>query len=974
MPLTIELLPDPAARDVRLTQLASARHSSADRLNLLHGSALQRRAASQLLAEADGGAVAAVYGYTPVDLAESASRYGNAAPRRPWPPGADLTAVEQLLQSSTLTEWPPDAPGLAAAMLSTLTDLREASLTPADVSAGGLRRIYDGWIDIVRNAADRTSRYEDAVSAATPDRAYTEALGGAPLIVSGIYDLTRIQRLLIARCARITDVRMLLVMAGAAADAPPQRTLAALQRECGALVERSSVAPAAAPSQQYFSASDPSSEADEIASRILQLGHQGTAFDRMLVLHQHGSPGDDRIAASLERAGVPSWRIGGQSLAQTPLGQAALGLAAVLLQPETAQRGALLDLLSHRAVQCSGRAADWEQQALAAGLDRGLHEMAALASADHESELSRLLSDLAERSTALADCESWAVGVDTLLEALRHYLGSASGDDPMLEAVQYTVTPLRQLDQHGNAWQPSAANTSISRAIGSQVIRDGQPLIDGVNIGAAGGPARGVRYEAVFIAGAAERVFPALARQDPLLPDAARSRINQRIPDALALQRDRALSDRHAWNLARLSAERSFTASWSRRTSAVGGPTRASSLLLESAVEIERLDNAVASFAPTNVDGEIDWLRPLRAPDAASFNLAVLAAPAIDRAALLREIWPQMDAAVRARRRRNAPQFTEFDGVLSGALDEIADWRPLERTWTSQALETLVTCPYRFFLQQMMNIQTTNPAEPQDQQEAVLGDAVRAVLTAWVQSYLDDPESRDWITYSSDPDRLSDLADTLTGSERARRAVERLRVREASDARDGWRPQELDLSVDRARARVSGGRSLRLSARIDRLDVHADGRQRAVLWFHGADLPSVHGFVDGSSFASLGAMALLSDRGVPVRQIIVEHRSITERGHFAAETLQGGSLAAPGAPGTTSPSSRLSATLALLADQLEAANFVPNPGQPAYERPNCRRCPVEAACTADLADRYRFKSRSDPEAVRAMETLRRQRP
>ena len=977
MPLTIELLPDPAARDLRLTQLAAARKFSADRLNVLHGSALQRRTASQLLAEADGGALAAVYGYTPVDLAESAARYGDAAARRPWPPGADLTAIEQLLQSLPLTDWPPDAPGLAAAMLRTLTDLREASLIPADLPTGDLRSIYEGWIDIVRNAADRTSRYEDAVSAATPDRAYTEALGAAPLIVSGIYDLTRIQRQLIARCARVTDVRMLLVMAGAAADAPPQRTLAALKRECGAIVERSSIAPAAAPSQHYFSASDPSAEADEIASRILQLAHDGTAFHRIAVLHQHGSPGDDRLVASLERAGVPSWRIGGQRLAQTPLGQAAVGLASVLLRPETAQRGTLLDLLSHRAfghLQRSGRAADWEQQALAAGLDRGLHEMAALASTDHESELSQTLSDLAERSLALDTCGSWSDGVDALLDAIAFYFEGPSPDEPLLAALRQATAPLRLLDHHDIAWQPGDAHTSISRAIGSQVIRDGQPLNGGVNIGAAGGPARGVRYEAVFIAGAAERVFPALGREDPLLTDAARSSINQRIPDALALQRDRALSDRHAWNLARRAAERIFTASWSRRTSAVGGPTRASSLLLESADEIERLDSAVASFAPTNVDGEIDWSRPLQAPDAASFNLALLAAPAVDRAAILHEIWPQMDAAVRARRRRNAPQFTEFDGVLSSALDEITDWQPLERSWTPQALETLVTCPYRFFLQQIMDIQTTNPTEPQEQQEAILGDATRAVMAEWVQAFLDDPESTDWLAYSSDPDRLSDLAQSLTGSEPARRAVERLRVREASDARDGWRPQELAVSADHALAKVAGGRSLRLSARIDRLDLHADGRQRALLWSHGADLPSVHGFVDGSSFASLGAIAVLSDRGVPVRQIVVEHRAITERGHFAAETFEGDQLAAPAATGTTAPSGRLSATLALLADQLETANFVPNPGQPPYERPNCQRCPVEAACTADLADRYRFKSRSDPEAVRAMETLRRQRP
>ena len=141
------------------------------------------------------------------------------------------------------------------------------------------------------------------------------------------------------------------------------------------------------------------------------------------------------------------------------------------------------------------------------------------------------------------------------------------------------------IDALGDAWTPSAALTMLRRAFGSRVVRDPRRPIGGVNVGAVTGPARGIRYEAVFVAGAAERVFPAVGRQDPLLTDDERAAINDRVPQAMALQRDRADSDRHAWELARRAAGREFTASWSRRSSAVGGPARPSSLILETVAD-----------------------------------------------------------------------------------------------------------------------------------------------------------------------------------------------------------------------------------------------------------------------------------------------------------------------------------------------------------------------------------------------------
>ena len=972
MPFIIELLPDPAARDIRLVQLASQRSSPLDRLNILHGSGLQRWATQRMLAESNGGALAGIYGFTPVDLAQSAARLGNAPERQPWPAGADLMALEQLLNSIPLADWQPDAPGLASAMLRTLTDLREAALTPDDLPNGDLRRVYEAWREAVSHAADRTSFYEDAASSDTPNDAFPEALGGAPLVVSGIYDLTRIQRHLLGRLSDTADVRMLLVDPEGSPDGLPQRTLAALQRDCGARVERPSIPPSPLADERYFSVGDPTSEADVIASHILELGHDGVPFHQIAVLHQQGAAGDDRLCAALERAGVPSWRIGGRRLMRTPQGQVAQYLLHTLLRPETAERTALIDGLSHRSVRIERRPSEWEQAALSAGLDRGLHQMSALLD---DSPLADILADLTQRSRALDECSSWTEATVLLRDVVDAYLGAPSEDEPVLEAVRDLIDLLRVHDQLGASWSPCTADSAITRAMNSRVVREAGAL-EGVHIGAATGPARGIGYEALFVAGAAERIFPAVGRQDPLMPDDARTAINRRVPDALALQRERALSDRHAWMLARCVARRQFTTSFSRRTSSVGGPTRASSFLLDVAADIERISSAVTPFAPTAVEVDADdWSRPLSAPDERAFQLALLSAPGVDTAVLLPDIWPQAEAADVARRQRNAPRFTEFDGQLPGVLE---DWRPLERVWNAQQLETFVTCPYRFYLMFVLGIQTPPMLEPQDQQERALGDLTRAVLREWVRGFLRDSVSADeWAAYASDAGLLQELArEHLEHEQQPRpdwsqmrdavlRNVERLRVRDASDARDGWRPLEVDVAVDDATVRVAGGRELRLSARINRIDAQSDDdRQRAILLFDGPRLPSVRGFADGSSFASVAAVAALTSRSVPVGRAEVEHRSITERGHFQVERLEGRSmLEADGA--------RLRDTLALLADQIEVASFVPNPGQPTRERPNCQRCPVEPACTADLAQRYDHKARKDPDVVRDMEILRR---
>ena len=807
---------------------------------------------------------------------------------------------------------------------------------------------------------------------------------------------------------------MLLVAPSDDPSALPLRTVDALRRELDVRVERSALRASPPSVERFFSAGDPTAEADEIASRILDLARDdlardGVAAHRIAVLHQQGPSADDRICAALDRAGLPSWRIAGQPLRQTPIGRAAQELFRVLLAPDEVERSDLIDWLAHRSLTIRPlghrrEVAVWERVSLEAGLARGLGSMRSRIESWRETQgdpsvasLADLIADLDDRSRRLAQSPDWDAAVDELRNALDGYVGDVvddvdgsernqTVDAELHEALRQTLEQLRAQDVLGIEWSTTEALVCIERAIGARAVRDPRRLVGGVNVGAATGPARGIAYDAVFLAGVAERVFPALGRSDPLLTDETREAVNRRTPNALALQRDRAESDRHAWALARASATTCVVASWSRRGSAVGGPAQPSSLILEAA--------AVSSAEIERIGGSTDWSRTLEASDARAFDLAMLNAAEIDTHSLLPLLWPQAEAASHAREQRNAPRFTEFDGMINAEALAPGGWRPLERSWSAAALETYVTCPYQFFLRHVLGARGGGEAamiaeRPDRPQRDAVGRLVRRIFSSWVREYEHVRADRTWFEYADQPTYLHTLArrfldaaaeagalgpsaeaSTLRGE--ILNDLDRARRREASDARNGWRPLEVNVGFDDAPIRIVGDRTLRLRGMVDRIDEHVSGRQRALILFAARGLAPVHGYRNGSSFLSVASLAMLQQRGVSIDQAEVEHHSVTRAGDFESETLAGASLTARGGSGAPSDGERLRDALATIVDQLEAGNFAPFPGEPLRDRPNCVRCEYESCCSVDLERRYSHKRNRDPESVRALEQLRRQ--
>ena len=321
------------------------RPSPLHRINILVGSGVasrytQRRLAThlpdQLADQPDTSrrALASVSLFTPFDLARQIAARGPSAANPPLPDGADVALLQRVLYElapqGRLEQFRPDQPGLPAALARTFGDLRDADIDADELAAWALARpqpardlalVYERWRGLLATLdfSDRPAVYQAALDA--PPHIWRETLGAAPLIVTGIYDLTRLQRLLIRQAARVTEVHFVALAPDDQDFAYARRAVRRLCRETGTTA---SEAPDASPARDLvpdaFSAADPQAEAEEIARRILDLARSGVRFHNIAIFHRQGPAADQRLAAALQRAEIPVYRARGLSLRRTAAG------------------------------------------------------------------------------------------------------------------------------------------------------------------------------------------------------------------------------------------------------------------------------------------------------------------------------------------------------------------------------------------------------------------------------------------------------------------------------------------------------------------------------------------------------------------------------------------------------------------------------------------------------------------------------
>ena len=1068
MSITIHICTGPQAAEDRLDQWVADHRPAApaaplQRLNILVASGLQRRYHQRRLAKnAAGpdtpGAHAAIYFFTPTDLAKEIAARSDAPPRQALPAGADVLLMEDLLDQldsadagDRLRRLDPRSPGLAGALAVTLTDLREGNVPPdefADFAAqrnapvlGDLARIYRQWMNRIAGLGDRTASYEDALSPHATDAHVRDALGGAPLAVVGMYDLTHVQRSLIQRCADVAEVDMIV-------PAPPgagyvRGVIGAFAEECG-IEPNEDDSPVSRVQPGGFSAADPNAEAAEVARRVLDAAHDGIKFNEMAILHRSGAAADARIMDALKRADIPCFTSGGTPVLQTAAGRAALNLIELL--GDAPQRPRLLDLLGSPALRgrlrsvCRRRsepdpdAADddpirpkplqWERISRRAGLSREWPRFEArLASfiddsrneasdeaityqLDAAKELFDVCADLRERAEALQRAPGWEEASEIVKEAFHAYIrdGGDDGERRIIDAIVGVLEDLSALARAGIEYSAPRLRSAAQRALDRAGTRDPRDL-NGVLIVNAGGAARTLQFDAVFIAGAAERAIPAVPRQDPLLHDADRRALNQFLgAEALRLHRARPEHDRFIFALARSAARGRFTASYARRTSAIGSPAHPSALLLaafgepdrpllserelEDHPDFTRLIASVSGAAPTGEQaGAGEWEPAHRALDEADLRLAALSPAAVDAVNLLFDVWPEgAPRADRARRSRaNTAEFTEYDGLI--AVDP-EKWNPFaaDMTFAPTALERYAACPYRFFLSKVLGVRAVSePGESLELAPLDRGDIMHRIFEQWVLAWIErEDHSVGWPEYARDGGKLRELAEPILDRAQEDRKLggpnvapavrgeiledlEMARAHESARSGDGWHPIAVEHPIDDIRIDAGGGREILVKGRIDRVDAGPGNARRAIDYKTGKPAEEgALGFASGKALQLplyLHGLRQQTEHQADLEASTAELAYITRRGGFARHELPGLPFARDGTPAAPTYADMLREVVETLTSGMQEGRFFPFPFKKeptASAGPHdllCTYCDYQYACPPRVSDRIFQKGR-----------------
>lgn len=274
---------------------------------------------------------------------------------------------------------------------------------------------------------------------------------------------------------------------------------------------------------------------------------------------------------------------------------------------------------------------------------------------------------------------------------------------------------------------------------------------------------RGRSFDVVYVPGLAEKIFPAKVTPDPLLGDEARVAWRGETPLTLATREERAEEERLALRLAVGAAERTVVFSWPRIDVDRARPRVPSFYVLETArvVKGELLSaDAILAEASSQVP-PLRWPAPIDpsvAVDLVERDLSTVRLP-IGKGgppgslAHLPATNPHLGRALRARVRRwDSPDvWTQADGLV-GVGDEaaalLATHDPAERPYSATGLQRVATCPYQFYLNQLLRLEPREVPEPIEeldplQRGSLIHDIQFAVLTRLREEHmlpLDHPQ------------------------------------------------------------------------------------------------------------------------------------------------------------------------------------------------------------------------------------------
>jgi ATP-dependent helicase/nuclease subunit B len=368
------------------------------------------------------------------------------------------------------------------------------------------------------------------------------------------------------------------------------------------------------------------------------------------------------------------------------------------------------------------------------------------------------------------------------------------------------------------------------------------------------------------------------------------------------------------------------------------------------------------------------WLAGLRRADASAL-------PAV------REGFPTLAQGAAAEAARESDEFTVYDGLVPEAGPRL-DPRVSGTVVSPTSLEDLAKCPFRYFLQRGLGLDTVDDAEPNPDvwlDPMTRGSIMHDLYATIMREIRDRQETPDPARHGA---RLRGLGLEALAAHRAlvpppsdgvyereeRELLNDLALFLKFEAEDRGQRKPLGFEVafggategealgrrEPVRIDLGDGRSFPLRGRIDRLDRLADGTYEAVDYkTGGAFLPGGLDavFAGGRQLQhalyALAAVELLRERD-PQARVVGSYYFPTTRGRRERQVR------------AASTQAQATAVLRDLFDLLAAGAFVHTPNQDA----DCRFCEFSRACGQRSAERAKRKiDRAENSALEAYRKL-----
>lgn len=751
---------------------------------------LRRRLAESIAGSGTRAGHANVRFSTFLDVARVAA--GNVA-GKPAPPGVLFAAVAAAVgvePGARPFRGLLQRPGFLRSVEATVRDLRDAGVAAADFSAWAAatsdparREALEALASVYAEVSRRLEAFADEV-AVFRAAAHSAAANPSPepLLVFGFYDLTGLQRHLVAALAQARPLEVFFPDFEGDLGRFADRTREFLGRVLGSPHTATGAAPASSKDEWFrrlagepgdsplaadgslrlVSAADDTDEAREVGREILRSHADGIPLGRTAVILRQEESDGPRFLAELARAGIPAFRLTGETGAESPAGRAIRSwlrveqdgfrredVLDVLELVETARGGsdaALFRLLASQAGIVRG-IDDW---------DRGTERLTRARPEDEGADASdRRTESLARteqgRAAAARLAQAWAGVRDSTTGWSEELLSWATWGEDLRRRIERLFAPAGAPEEISSAADAVASLDSSGERVGKQValetflaalvrerVPGGRLGRDGVAILSAMS-ARGLSFDHVLIPGLVERKFPALARPDPLLFDEEREEVANVTSRPLSQKVfPRPDEERFVFAACADAARRRLTLLAARRDASLDRERTPSQLFTRA---VDAFEGRPVETAEYSGDRRPASLRVTKlgvpgeegpALDASEVRRKALRVHGV---ATLAHAFPALARAREAAGLRRRPEYGPFEGrirdpnLLAGVAARLSE-NPL----SPSAVEMFAKCPYRFFFARVLRLRAFDEASERGEVDdlgrgSLFHDAARRI--AW---------------------------------------------------------------------------------------------------------------------------------------------------------------------------------------------------------------------------------------------------